>query len=119
MAESRLASAWEGGLPARRPEGKGTLLLRCLAVHAVSVVAFVLADAVMMVSGTNRTMADLYLGMGGFVFGALAIATTITAAFIVALKPHRRHEWPWLFAHLAAVVAVLGMASAWMAMHIA
>lgn len=104
-------------MPKRRLKGKGRLLTRLLAVHAVSIGLFLLARAAMSADRPARFMVDVYLGMGGFVFGLLAVAASLTAVGIVTAQPERRTEWPWLIVHLAAVAAVIALARAWMSSH--
>lgn len=111
--------AWGESMRARREQGPGTLLAWLLTIHAMSMLAFALAYLTLMISGTNRLMVDLYLGMGGFLFGVVAVVASLAAAVIVVVRQSRRHEWPWLFAHAACVAVVVAMASGWLATHIA
>lgn len=119
MAEAGPVATWGSTMAPRRSEGPGILLARLLAVHLMSMLAFVLADIAMRVAGTNRTMIDLYLALGGYVFGLFAVITSLAAVAIVVVRRNRRREWPWLFAHLGALIALAAMGARWMGLHIA
>jgi uncharacterized membrane protein YhaH (DUF805 family) len=69
--------------------------------------------------GTNRSAPDLYLGMVGYAFAALAVIATIAA---LALHPWRaggRRGAFWLALHVAALAGVLCLATLWLALHLA
>jgi len=96
---------------------KHTTPLWLLSPHAVSIACFAAAFAWISYVGTNRTEPDLYLGIVGFVALGVALPTTIAGTVIVVRHGIGRH-WPWLLAHLAALVLALAIAFGWIGAHL-
>jgi hypothetical protein len=88
-----------------------------LSPHAVSVACFAVAFAWISYVGTNRTEPDLYLGIVGFVALGVALPTTI-AGIVIVIRHGIGQHWPWLLAHLAALVLALAIAFGWIGAHL-
>lgn len=97
---------------------KSALQLWLLLPHAISAACFAAAFAWLSIAGTNRTMPDLYLAIGGFVALGAAVIATIAGVAIVFRKGVRR-LWPWILVHLAAVCVLLLTAGGWIGAHLA
>lgn len=86
--------------------------------HAISAACFAAAFGWLSIAGTNRTMPDLYLAIGGFVaLGAAVIATIVGVA--IAFRRGVRRSWPWILVHLAAVCVLVLTAGEWIGAHLA
>lgn len=90
-----------------------------LAPHIAAASCFVAAGWWMDSVGSNRSQVDLWLGIAGFVAGALSVLATIAAVLTVVFGAADRGRWPWLILHVAALSAVLFLASEWLGAHIA
>jgi hypothetical protein len=88
-----------------------------LSPHAVSIACFAVAFAWISYVGTNRTEPDLYLGIVGFVALGVALPTTI-AGIVIVIRHGIGQHWPWLLAHLAALVLALAIAFGWIGAHL-
>lgn len=95
------------------------LLALLLVPQVLAAALFVAAGLVMGEAGTNRTLADLYLGVAGFVFAIAALAATLLALGLVLARPAERPRWRWLLVHGALVALVLTQGSEWLATHLA
>ena len=89
-----------------------------LSPHADSVVCFAAAFVWIGQVGTNRSDPDFYLGISGFVALGVALLTTI-AGFVVVFRDGVGRHWPWLVAHLAAIVLAFLVATGWLGAHLA
>ncbi|MEO1457069.1 MAG: hypothetical protein AAFV49_05800 [Pseudomonadota bacterium] len=90
-----------------------------LAPHALSLVAFAGAFAVLHVLQTNRSALDLNLGIAGYLTGGAALLASVVFAVRTLGTPERRGDWPWLLAHLAALSLVIFGGLAWLGAHLA
>jgi hypothetical protein len=79
---------------------RNTVQLWLLLPHTLSAACFAAAFAWASYIGTNRTMPDLYLAIGGFGTLVAAVIATIVALIFV-FKSGVRRFWPWLSVHLA------------------
>ena len=95
------------------------MLVKLLIPHAASIALFGAAAAWMARAGTNRTMPDLYLGIGGYVCGFAAMAATIAAVVLVVTGRVERRRWRWLAAHLGLLAVVVLCGFDWLAAHLA
>ncbi len=86
--------------------------------HALSAACFGAAFAWLFHAGTNRTLPDLYLAIGGFVALAAAVVATIVAVVLVFRSGARRF-WPWLSIHLGVLCIAFLIAGEWLGAHVA
>lgn len=104
----------EASVPAKRRRRAWLLL-----PHAVAAAAFLAAFAVVFHTGTNRTMADRNLAILGGIALAAALFATLVGLFQHPWRRGRPGDWLLLGALLLALLAVLGLAFAWMGAHLA
>lgn len=93
--------------------------IRMLLPHLLAAVAFIGSFAVIEATGTNRTDADFYLGMIGYIATVCALMTTLAALILHPWRGGSGGDWLYLALHITGIAACLWLASAWLGAHIA
>jgi hypothetical protein len=87
--------------------------------HGLALAAFAAAFIVMGVLGTNRSQADLWLGLTGFGCGALALLAAVAVLIAHPWRGAESTDWAVLAAHGVGVLLVLAAGGVWLGAHIA
>ncbi len=82
--------------------------------HTISAAAFLGSFAIIGMAGADRTDADLMLGLTGFAASAFALITTLATLILHPWGRASARNWIGLAAHIAATLAVLVLANAWL-----
>jgi len=86
--------------------------------HALSPMLFGGAILWMSVTGSNRTLPDLYLAIGGLAALGVAVLTSI-AGWVIVFRQGALEQWPWLLAYPLALLAGVSAGMAWFGAHLA
>lgn len=90
-----------------------------LVPHCAALAAFIFAFIIIAQTGTNRTDADFYLGMTGYIAAVFALITTVAAFIGHSWRKGRMIEWLLLALHVIGVALIMILGSAWLGAHIA
>ncbi len=107
-----------GNLRPAATSTQGRLFAWLLAPHAVSLIAFFTALAIVLWTESNRTEPDRILGLIGAGSGVLALPATL---FMLVVFPYRTaslREWWWIILHLVGLAAVAGGGILYMVFHL-
>lgn len=87
--------------------------------HAVAAAAFIASFLVIAATGTNRTDADFYLGITGYLAILCALISTLAVLIMHPWRGANLRDWGWLGLHVAGLAGTVALGLAWLGAHIA